>query len=78
MPDLTGGGSRDKRPAFAHTFIRDGIIESSEARIKMLKPLWTRCMEFIKDKTGSQLSRKLRRRRRENIFTIAFAQHQRQ
>jgi hypothetical protein len=53
MPDVTGGGSEDARPAFAQTFIRDGVIKSHEAYIKMLQPLWESCMTKIKEKTNT-------------------------
>lgn len=53
IPDVTGGGSQDKRPAFGQTFIRDGVIKSNEAYLKMLEPLWTNCMEKIKAKTNT-------------------------
>jgi hypothetical protein len=52
IDDVTGGGSVDKRPAFARSFIKDGVIRSPENHIKMLEPLWKRCMEKIKDETG--------------------------
>jgi hypothetical protein len=52
IPDVTGGGSRDKRPGFGQTFIRDGVIKSHEAYIKMLEPLWTNCMKKMKQKTN--------------------------
>jgi hypothetical protein len=51
IPDVTGGGSRDKRPGFGQTFIRDGVIHAREAYINMLQPLWTNCMEKMKQKT---------------------------
>jgi hypothetical protein len=53
IPDVTGGGSKDKRPAFGQTFIRDGVIKCHEAYIKMLEPLWASCMEKIKEKTNT-------------------------
>ena len=53
IPDVTGGGSRDKRPAFGQTFIRDGVIKSNETYIRMLSPLWSSCMERIKEKTNT-------------------------
>jgi len=53
IPDVTGGGSQDKRPAFGQTFIRDGIIKSNEAYIKLLEPLWVSCMKKINEKTNT-------------------------
>jgi hypothetical protein len=53
IPDVTGGGSQDKRPAFGQTFIKDGVIKSHEAYINMLQPLWTNCMKKIKEKTNT-------------------------
>ena len=53
IPDVTGGGSKDKRPAFGQTFIRDGVIKSNEAYIKMLETLWTSCMKKINEKTNA-------------------------
>jgi len=53
IDNVTGGGSRDERPAFGHTFIRDGVIKTHEDYIKMLNPLWTNCMEKIKEKTNT-------------------------
>ena len=53
IPDVTGGGSQDKRPGFGQTFIRDGAIKSHEAYIKMLEPLWKNCMEKVKHKTNT-------------------------
>lgn len=54
IPDVTGGGSKDKRPGFGQTFIRDGVIKAHEAYIKMLEPLWTNCMEKIGQKTNAE------------------------
>ncbi|MGB0712157.1 MAG: hypothetical protein ACPGUC_01235 [Gammaproteobacteria bacterium] len=54
VEDVTGGGSRDKRPAFSHTFIRDGIVSTSEQNIRLLQPMWLKCMERINQKTKSQ------------------------
>lgn len=53
VDDVTGGGSRDKRPAFSHTFVREGEIKSHQAYIKMLEPLWKNSLEKIKEKTQS-------------------------
>jgi hypothetical protein len=53
IPDVTGGGSRDKRPAFGHTFIRDGVIKSNQAHIAVLEPLWGGCMKKMKEKTNT-------------------------
>lgn len=52
VPDVTGSGSQDKRPAFSHTFIRDGVI-SHQAYIKMLEPIWASCMEKLQEKTNT-------------------------
>lgn len=54
IPDVTGGGSRDKRPGFGQTFIRDGVIKTHETYIKMLEPLWQRCMQEIKQQTNAE------------------------
>lgn len=53
IPDVTGSGSQDKRPAFGQTFIKEGVIKSHESYIKMLEPLWANCMEKIKEKTNT-------------------------
>jgi hypothetical protein len=53
IPDVTGGGSQDKRPAFGQTFIKEGVIKCQEAYIKMLAPLWEGCMQKIKEKTNT-------------------------
>jgi hypothetical protein len=53
IPDVTGGGSQDKRPAFGQTFIKDGVIKCHEAYIKMLEPLWSSCMQKMKEKTNT-------------------------
>ncbi|MGB0723131.1 MAG: hypothetical protein ACPGU7_12130 [Gammaproteobacteria bacterium] len=52
VEDVTGGGSRDKRPAFSHTFIRDGVVQTHERNIRLLQPMWLACMEKINEKAG--------------------------
>jgi len=54
VDDITGGGSRDKRPAFSHTFLREGDIYSHEDNIKMLEKLWLSCMEKLYEKTKTK------------------------
>lgn len=49
--DVTGGSSKDKRPAFSHGFIKDGEIKSHEAYIRMLEVIWGGCMEKLHEKT---------------------------
>jgi len=51
VEDVTGGGSRDKRPAFSHTFVKDGTLMSQENNIKMLEPLWMNGLEKVMEKT---------------------------
>ena len=54
VPDVTGGGSKDQRPGFAHTFIRNETIVSHPELIKMLEPLWLNCLEKVKEMTREQ------------------------
>lgn len=51
VDDVTGGGSQDKRPAFSHTFVREGAIKTHESYLKVLEPLWMNGLEKVKQKT---------------------------
>jgi hypothetical protein len=53
IDNITADDAREKRPGFGHTFIRDGVIHSQETYIKMLEPLWTNCMEKMKQETNT-------------------------
>lgn len=52
VADITGGGSKDQRPAFSHTFIRDETILTHESHMRLLQPMWVNCLGKIKEKTG--------------------------
>lgn len=52
IDNITSGALKEKRPAFGHTFVRDGMLRSREEYIKLLEPLWGGCMEKIKRETN--------------------------
>lgn len=53
VQDITGGGSRDQRPGFSHTFINDSKVHpyEEEADIKILQALWSAGLNYLFEKT---------------------------
>ena len=53
IDNVTSGGSHEKRPAFGHTFVRNGTVITQEDTIRTIEPIWAGCMEKLMERTGT-------------------------
>lgn len=65
VPDVTASATADKRPAFSHSFVKDGIIHplNSQQVIKMLETLWESALQKMYEKTGVRANYSISRAR---------------